>query len=79
MCQCVDNKKHSASQHESDEAEDEDKHPVIRSRLRSFRHFITDTLPDYVPQPDPSGHMPYSIALALLDRFFEECHSYNLM
>ncbi len=33
---------------------------------------MADTLLDYVPQPDPSGHMPCSIALASLDRSFEE-------
>ena len=33
---------------------------------------VSDTLADYVPQLDPSGHTPCSIALALLDRSFEE-------
>ncbi len=72
LCQWVDSQEQSASQHEVDEAEDKDKHPAVRCRLRSFRRFVTDTLPDYVPQLDPSGHAPCSIALASLDRFFEQ-------
>ena len=70
--QRVDSQEGSASQHEGDEAEDEDKHPAVRHHLCSFRTFVTDMLLDYVPQPDPSGHAPCSIALALLDRSFEE-------
>ena len=72
MHQCVDSQERSASQHEGDEAQYEDKHLVVRHRLRSFWRFVLDTLLDYVPQPDPSGHAPCSIALALLDCSFEE-------
>ena len=39
-----------------------------------FWRFVTDTMPDYVPQPDPSGHTSCPIALALLDCSFEEEH-----
>ena len=72
--QCVDNQEHSASHHEGDEAEDQDEHPAVRGHLHSFWCFAMDMLPDYVPQPDPSGHMPCSIALVLLDLSFKEEH-----
>ncbi len=72
--QRVDSQERSVSQHHRDEAEDEDKCPAVKLRLPSFRCFVMDTLPDYVPQPDPSGHVPCSITLASLDRSFEEGH-----
>ena len=74
--QRVDNQERSASQHDGEEAEDEDERLAVKHHLCSFRRFVTDTLPDYVPQLDPSGHAPCSIALVSLDRLFEEeCHS----
>ncbi len=70
--QWVDNQECTASQHEGDKAEDEDEHPAVRQHLHSFWRFVTDTLLEYIPQPDPSGHMPCSIALVSLDLSFEE-------
>ena len=70
--QCVDNQEHMASQHEEDEVEDKDERPAVRRHLRSFRGFVTYMLPDYVPQLDPSGQAPCSIAPALLDHSLEE-------
>ena len=72
--QRVDKQECLASQHEGDQAEDEDECPPVRCGLRSFRGFITDTWPDYVTQLDPSGHMSCSIAMVLLDLSFEEEH-----
>ena len=72
--QCMDNQERSASHNDGDEAEDKDEHPAIRRHLRSFWCFVTDTLSDYVLEPDPLGHAPCSIALAMLDHSFEEEH-----
>ncbi len=74
LCQRVDSHKRSASQHDGEEAEDEDKHPAVRRCLRSSRCFVMDTLPDYIPKPVPAGHAPCFIVLASLDRLFEEEH-----
>ena len=68
----VDSQECSASHGEGDEAEDDNERPAVRRRLWTFRRFVTHMLLDYVPQPDPSGHAPCSIALASLDRSFEE-------
>ncbi len=70
--QWVESQERTASQHDGDEPEDEDERLAVKRHLHSFRRFVTDSLPDYVPQPDPSGHAPCSIALASLDRSFEE-------
>ena len=72
----MDSQEHLASHAEGDEAEDEDEdeNPTIRCRLYCFQRFITATLLDYVPQPDPSGHVPCSIRVACLDCSFEEEH-----
>ena len=72
MCQRVDSQECSASHAEGDRAEDEDERPAVRCRLRSFWRFVTDMLPDYIPQSDPSGHAPCFIALVSLDRLFQE-------
>ena len=49
-----------------EKAEDKDKHPAVNRYLCSVRRFVSDRLPDYMPQPDTSGHAPCSITLALL-------------
>ncbi len=54
LCQRVDSQECSASQHEGDEAEDEDECPTVKHHLCSFQCFVTDMLKDYVPHPDPS-------------------------
>ncbi len=38
---------------ENDEGEDEDEHLVVKRHLCSFRWFVSATLLDYVPQPNP--------------------------
>ena len=65
--QCMDSQERLASHNDGDEARDEDEHPAVRCHLRGFWCFIMDTLPDYVLEPHPSGHVPCSIALAMLD------------
>ncbi len=57
MRQHVDNQEHLASHHEGGEAEDEDEHTPVRHHLHSFWCFIKDTLPDHIPQLDPSGQV----------------------
>ncbi len=74
LCQCVDSQECLASHNDGDEAEEEDEHPVVGHHLHKFWRFITDTLLDYVPQLDPSGHAPCSIMLASLDHSFQEEH-----
>ena len=74
LYQCVDNQECLGSHNEGDGAEDEDERPAVRHCLGSFWCFVTDTLPDYILQPDPSGHVPCAIALASLDRLFEGEH-----
>ncbi len=61
----------SARQAEEDAGE-EDERPAVARRLRSFRRFVTESLPDYVAQPDPADSGSCSLALASLDRSFEE-------
>ena len=72
--QHVNSQEYSASHEDDDKAEDEVKHLAVRRCLHSFQCFIMDMLPDYVPQPDPSGHAPCLIALTSLDGSFEEEH-----
>ena len=40
------------SHNDSDKAKDEDEHPAVRRHLRSLQRFVTDMLPEHVPQLD---------------------------
>ena len=68
----------SASQQgreEDDLSADETEKPAMRRRLREFRRFATDTLPDYIPQPDPETQGSLGLAASAIDGDFDRsCH-----
>ena len=60
------------TQAKGDNGKDNDGHPAVHHHLQRFCQFVTDTLPDYVPHPDPLDQGSCSIALAYLDGFFDK-------
>ena len=52
--QDVDLQAHSMAYTEGKEGEDKYEHPAIKRHLHSFRHFVSDMLPYYTPQLNPS-------------------------